>query len=201
MAKIIKLNNSTKENIINICLDCIVEQRTGMTLNLRDIARRAGCAHTNLYNYFQDLNDMRWQCLLPAYNKLVKHYPEEDIKTTERGLVLFRNYMESYMEAILYQPGLYRFVFLEEFATPMPKEIKIGLEYINQRLKDMVRLGAEEKVSEYYIDRLQDLIFMYFQGEMNHLISNKDIRPQSIEQKKEEIIQNCLLLYDAFKRL
>jgi len=201
MAKTRKLQNETKNRILQVSLEMIVENKTSTTLNLREIARKAGCAHTNLYNYFHDLDDLRWQCLVPAYKRLTGQSDFGQLNPLIRGLAQFRHFMEAYIEAIIENPGLYRFLMFEDIPGEIPQEVQSGLAEINNNFSEVIRIGGEGKISEYQLERLQDLIMAYFHGEMANLIGRKTFRAFPAAQQKEEIIQNCVLLYDAFKRL
>ncbi len=53
--------NITKEQIIETALELMKNKSDLRRLNLREIARTLGCAHTNLYNYFPSYNDLLWE--------------------------------------------------------------------------------------------------------------------------------------------
>lgn len=53
--------NITKEQIVETALELMKKRRDSLRLNLREIARTLGCAHTNLYNYFPSYNDLLWE--------------------------------------------------------------------------------------------------------------------------------------------
>jgi AcrR family transcriptional regulator len=51
----------TKEQIVETALALMKNKSDLRLLNLREIARTLGCAHTNLYNYFPSYNDLLWE--------------------------------------------------------------------------------------------------------------------------------------------
>lgn len=53
--------NITKGQIIETALGLMKKKSDLRGLNLREIARTLGCAHTNLYNYFPSYNDLLWE--------------------------------------------------------------------------------------------------------------------------------------------
>jgi len=53
--------NITREQIVETALELMRNKNDLRGLNLREIARTLGCAHTNLYNYFPSYNDLLWE--------------------------------------------------------------------------------------------------------------------------------------------
>jgi len=59
-----------KTRIIEVTLELINREGGVQGVNLRQIARLLSCAHTNLYNYFSDGNELLWAALDEAGVKL-----------------------------------------------------------------------------------------------------------------------------------
>lgn len=53
--------NITKEQIIETAVQLMKDSDSLSAINLREIARTLGCAHTNLYNYFSSYDDLLWE--------------------------------------------------------------------------------------------------------------------------------------------
>ena len=51
----------SREQIIDSALELLRNRRDVQSLNLREIARALGCAHTNLYNYFSSYPQLLWE--------------------------------------------------------------------------------------------------------------------------------------------
>jgi len=62
----------TKEQIIETALDLLKDKSDIRSVNLREIARVLGCAHTNLYNYFPSFNDLLWEAHMEIENQFIK---------------------------------------------------------------------------------------------------------------------------------
>ena len=58
MSKRRKSSGTSAEQIVDHALALIAEKGTSRDVNLREISRRVGCAHTNIYNYFASLQDL-----------------------------------------------------------------------------------------------------------------------------------------------
>ena len=61
----------SKELIVETALALINEEGSSSKVNLREIARRLGCAHTNIYNYYPSLDELlgRARRCAPAYDR------------------------------------------------------------------------------------------------------------------------------------
>ncbi|MGX9754870.1 TetR/AcrR family transcriptional regulator [Clostridioides difficile] len=69
--------NITKEQILEKTLELMKDKNDIQSINLREIARCVGCAHTNLYNYFTSLDDLLWE----AHSLTQKKFIEILLKT------------------------------------------------------------------------------------------------------------------------
>ncbi len=61
----------TKEQVINKALELMKDRET-KSVNLRVVARELGCAHTNLYNYFNSFDEL----LSEAYIRVLQMFSE-----------------------------------------------------------------------------------------------------------------------------
>ena len=62
----------TADRFIDETLELIAEKGGSQEVNLREIARRIGCAHTNAYNYFVSFDELLWA----AFRRGLKRYGE-----------------------------------------------------------------------------------------------------------------------------
>ena len=60
----------TADRFVDTTLELIAEQGGSQGVNLREVARRIGCAHTNVYNYFDSYDDLLWS----AFRRVLDDY-------------------------------------------------------------------------------------------------------------------------------
>ena len=72
MMKVIKQSNKTADKFIEETLKLIVEKNGSKNVNLREISKRIGCAHTNAYNYFNGFQGLMWA----TYERALKIYAD-----------------------------------------------------------------------------------------------------------------------------
>ncbi len=77
--------NISKEQIIDTTLELLKDKSDIRTINLREIARVLGCAHTNLYNYFPSFQDLLWEAHMEIEH-IDDIQPEIDKIVTEKAV-------------------------------------------------------------------------------------------------------------------
>ncbi|MEM1483713.1 TetR/AcrR family transcriptional regulator [Oscillospiraceae bacterium PP1C4] len=93
--------NITKEQIVETALELMRSKSDLQGLNLREIARTLGCAHTNLYNYFPSYNDLLWETHTTIQEIFMEMLTKKlDIANTAelRLAYFFEVFVEMYMD-------------------------------------------------------------------------------------------------------
>lgn len=99
----------TAERYIEATLTLIAERGGSAQVNLREISRRIGCAHTNVYNYFED----REGRLLHALRRALRQYGDAittGLDDTLSGQAFLRRMIRNMIEWPIQNPGLHRFI-------------------------------------------------------------------------------------------
>lgn len=110
----------TKEYIVMTALDLIRNRSDLRGLNLRELARTLGCAHTNLYNYFQSYNDLLWETHTALHYKFMEILAEklESANTVETRLIYC---FESLVEIYINNEGWFRLAWHEYIGGDRPQ--------------------------------------------------------------------------------
>ncbi len=98
-------------------------------VNLRTVARRVGCAHTNAYNYFASLEELLWWSLREALEQMVRGADAGAGQPTGTADPLLR-----YIDFALEHPEWYRLVWLVPLNGPPPPEVLAYLPIPGQML-------------------------------------------------------------------
>lgn len=136
MAKKSKLTSAGKDTFIAAVLEMLDEGTALRDLNLRKIARRIGCAHTNAYNYFASFEELLWWSLREALERMIAFAAgsgkmgsgkaaegktgDGTIETTSSG---GGNLMEGYIDFALHHPAWYRLIWIEPLGGEPPREV------------------------------------------------------------------------------
>lgn len=91
------------------------------SVNVRNIAERAGYSYATLYNYFKDINDLIFLCVNDFYEECAQHV-HDHTKKQERGLKRLRASVKAYADFFVQYPGIFSLFFMEDFGSYKDKE-------------------------------------------------------------------------------
>ena len=119
MVKKRKLPSAGRVVFIEMVLEMLDEGTALREMNLRQIARRIGCAHTNAYNYFASFEELLWWSLREALERMVgKNSTGEEEQRHEANLI------ESYVDFALAHPAWYRLIWMEALGGIPPRGVE-----------------------------------------------------------------------------
>lgn len=183
-----------EQRLVAAALDLIVRNGGCRGVNLRQIAARAGCAHTNAYNYFASLEELLWAALHQAL--------ELQFANTERALRAhtaaadpLRALLTAQIAFAQKNPGLYRLFWMEPLTgKPSPAVL--------QRLDEMRKIWVRQLGERLAALRSRtdpvwagQIIHGYFHGEVCKLIGRHAFLPESADDRAR-IVANTLALVD-----
>ena len=108
------------------------------SVNVRNIADHAGYSYATLYNYFKDVKDLIFECVVDFQDECAEFVVAET-KNSPRGIEKIKSIAKSYMKYFVQYPGIFDLFFLERITDISNKRSNIELIYT---LLD--RLSADE---------------------------------------------------------
>lgn len=102
----------TQKQIVNTALALIEEAQGVSNVNLREIARKLGCAHTNLYNYFPDYESLLREAHHEAFNRMAQEIGH--LSRFDHIPTLFRHLMNCFLDFYMAHPGWFRLMWVEK---------------------------------------------------------------------------------------
>ncbi len=185
-------SHPTAERLIAATLELIEEEGGSLTVNLRQVARRVGCAHTNVYNYFPTYQDLLWA----AFRRALDHYGERLVEGLSTELE-----PDEYLERVLHNlasypeahPGLYRFIAADPIdLTTIPEGILSYVTGMKDWLAATCQAAAGTALSvEQSIDAA-DIVLAYIDGETLNLINGRAIPRDDIRGR---VTANAMRLF------
>jgi AcrR family transcriptional regulator len=186
-------NNISKEIIIETTLGLIDENGGIKNVTLRDIAKKIGCAHTNLYNYFNSLDEIFWESLADALLKMMYYCGNHLTTETDYEEELY-SLLSNLIDFSMDYPGWYRLIWLETIGgNPSPEVAEIlsmpGKELIKEITKASNSKFSAEKASLIY-----DILHGYLHGELCKWINSRSFI-NTREETKIKLLSNLKYLY------
>ena len=186
----------TSDRFVDTTLELIAEKGGSQGVNLREVARRLGCAHTNVYNYFDSFDDLLWT----AFRRVLNDYGSrlfgnlgESLPSDEYLLRIVTN-LVTYPQQ---NPGWYRFIGSDPLGTAdFPSDILDIVVEMKAQLFAAFRNCAPE-VDHAVVDEACDIVYAYIDGETFNLINQRVVPGEDIAGR---IVGNAIRLFHLLTR-
>jgi AcrR family transcriptional regulator len=184
--------NPTSERLIEITVNLIDENGGLQGVNLRKIAKLAGCAHTNVYNYFQNFEGLLWAALERVLERWLQYTEEREQTTPDLEPDTFlANVIASQIDFALEHSGWYRFIWLESLSGSPPPEVIEILQKMQINFINMLKTLSIDTPDHEYMERVSTIIHGYLHGEICKVINERASRR---EKYRSNIIVNTQTL-------
>lgn len=175
-----KRTGPTAERYIETTLELVVEQGGSTQVNLREISRRIGCAHTNAYNYFESREDLLWHVLrraLQQYGDAITSGLDGNKSPSSN----FRRLMRNLVEWSINNPGLHRFISSDPIKPEdIPQDIIENVSTMKGWITKMLRAFADNQIDGERLRDLVDIMLGYLDGEVFNLINGRVLPDEDI---------------------
>jgi AcrR family transcriptional regulator len=187
----------TAERYVEATLELIAESGSSTGINLREISRRIGCAHTNVYNYFASRDDLMWAALrktLRLYAAAMKTGLTDDLS----GHEWFRLLVSNLFEWSVQNPGLHRFLSSDPLdPEQIPTDIVDSASGIKRWLVESLTVLAGDRLSEHEVKDLVDIMLGYLDGETFNLINGRILPGEDIARRVLDNLERLFTLLTA----
>ena len=175
-----KRTGPTAERYIETTLELVIEQGGSSHVNLREISRRIGCAHTNVYNYFESREDLLWH----AMRRVLQQYGDamtSGLDETESPSSNFRRLMRNLVEWSVNNPGMHRFISSDPIKPEeIPQDIVENVSILKSWLTQMLKTIADNRLDGEELRDLVDIMLGYLDGEVFNLINGRVLPGEDI---------------------
>mgnify|MGYP001827145301 CR=1 FL=1 len=183
---------STGERFVEVTLEVIAEAGGSQDVNLREISRRVGCAHTNLYNYYATYQDLLWEAFrrgLILYGEFIVEGLGDSMEPDEylrRVITNLATYPEQY-------PGLYRFIASDPIdVEELPGDILEAVAGMKAWLTETFA-AVSEGTSREASQVASDIVLSYIDGETLNLINGRVVPGEDVRGR---VVANATRLFD-----
>lgn len=174
-------------------LGLIVESGGSQNVNLRQISRRVGCAHTNCYNYFASYEDLRWAAFrraLRLYGEFLIHDLDDSLTPDEYIRRLITN-LATYPEE---NQGLYRFIASDPIDLDViPEDILVSVTAMKAWLFNVVETAHSPDLDALEAEGVANIVLAYIDGETLNLINGRVVPGENI---RDRVVENALRMIE-----
>lgn len=179
--------NISKELVIETTLNMIRDKNDLKSLNLREIARALGCAHTNLYNYFSSYSDLLWETYIALLNMSVDSLIEQ-VTTCNNTQSRLHCFFQRFADIYLDNQGWFRLAWLEYISDDRPENVTCTIEKTNQVLtQTLYEIWGEYTGKHLEIEQINQVLHdthCYIIGEVSNYILGRGRIDNKAELKK-----------------
>lgn len=182
----------TAERFVATTLTLIAEESGSQNVNLRQISRRMGCAHTNVYNYFASYEDLLWV----AFHRTLRFYGEflvRDLDDSLGPLEYLRRLVSNLATFPEENPGLYRFIASDPINLDRIPEHTLELvSAMKIWLSDVVQSVVASGIDPDEAESVSSIVLAYIDGETLNLINERVVPGEDVRGR---IVDNALRLF------
>jgi len=189
--------NITKEQIIETALELMANKNDLHGLNLREIARELGCAHTNLYNYFASYNDLLWEtraALQEIFTSKLKDNLSGADTTELRLTCLFETFIDMYID----NKGWFRLAWHQHISSERPeRDVEATAtmnDILNKYALEICKEFSGDHADEEQVRQVLHNTRCYIAGEISNYLSGRS-EIQSEEMLKAHVSYEALNLF------
>lgn len=183
----------SREQIISTALELLRDKQEFKGVNLREIARTLGCAHTNLYNYFPSYADLLWAAhgaLLDKFMAALRINLASSTTAEEK----LRYFFETFLDVYLHNTGWFRLSWLERIDGERPSSDMLATTAARAELDHYVFAIWEEmtgkQASAGRVSEAVHNIHCYIIGEMSNYISGRGLI-ENVTDFKNQVVQQA----------
>ena len=188
-----KRTGDTAHRFVESTVKLIAEREGSHDVNLRNIAREVGCAHTNVYNYFNGVDELMWKAMESVLFKLGE-YLQQDLSDSLPPKDYLEQLMTNYVEFAEEQPGFFRFISTDPLVS---SEIPENIQEIIQSLVDffnrVFQQLSEDKLDHPKAAEVGSIILAYLEGDLLDMINGRYFPGDDIRGR---VVRNSLHLYE-----
>lgn len=185
----------TRDIILETAVRLIDENNGIKDVTLRHIAKKLGCAHTSLYNYFDSLDDIFWESLGKVIIMMLDHSEydvSKEVYAEEKFLLIMSNIIDFSID----HPGWYKLIWLETLNGNPSDNVRKILEQPIKKFTDDLMNASNNVFSQEKAKRYCDILLRYLHGELCVWINNRNIINNDRVDLKGKIISNLRFLYN-----
>ena len=185
----------TKELIVETALAMVNEEGTASRINLREIARRLGCAHTNLYNYYPSLGLLLWDAHGAALGQMLEAVTSSSCR---RGTCpSLKVFYERFLDFYLLNRGLFSLLWEDSLAGERPEAHRKASEEKVERLIGHLLAVYGGSVERNKAHDVLHRVHCYLHGEVSIFVHGRGLIKDEAKFRAY-VVDQCVVMTRLF---
>ena len=190
------IKNINHEMIIETTLQMIDDNEGIKGVTLRAIAQKLGCAHTNLYNYFESLEEILWECVGRLLLMMTEEMSREDHGVSDPEQKLYLSFSRL-LDFSFDHPGWHRLIWLEPSQGSPSAEVAKNMQQPTVTFAGNVFAASKATLSDDKLNQLCSMLLSYLYGEISFWINHRN-SAENRASLQSKTLANLQLLYRLF---
>jgi len=188
----VEKKNISRTQIINTALNLMRNKNDLRAVNLREIARTLGCAHTNIYNYFSSYTDLLWETHT-ALQEVFMDFLQQNLSAVTTPDMMLRTFFDTFLQFYLSNTGWFRLAWLEYIGNERPEINVTATEKVrnelNQYIIDIWKELTGKTPYTNTVNRVMHNTHCYIVGEVSNYISGRRLIDDELDFKEYVVEQ------------
>ena len=158
------------------------------SVSFRSVARSLGCAHTNLYNHFPDLESLLWACgdsVLSLMPEAVAIAPRAGGSPRSRLERFFGKALAFYLD----HPGWFQLLWSHPFGGPRPQSNRDVGDASIQRVVEIFSHELEHGTDPEPAHAILHVVHAYLHGELAIFFAGRSIYSTRSELERNVVVR------------
>lgn len=175
-----KSEGPRSRRFIDETMALISEKGGSRNVNLREICRRMGCAHTNVYNYYASLDELLWAAFrstLAVYANAIT----DGLESSASGHTYFRRLISNLVGFAIDNPGLYRFIGSDPIdPAQIPDDIIATVTRLKTFFIDAIHALDDGRMDRDEAETTGNIVLAYLDGEVLNQINGRVLPDEDV---------------------
>ncbi|MBU2491096.1 MAG: TetR/AcrR family transcriptional regulator [Bacteroidetes bacterium] len=117
------------------------------SISVRNISERAGYSYATLYNYFKDVKDLIFECVVDFQDEC-ETFIKSETKKYEPGLIKIKAITKAYIKYFIQYPGIYELFYIEKTTDLAHKQptVKLIHNFLNKLCEEEWQYCLNNKI-------------------------------------------------------
>jgi AcrR family transcriptional regulator len=186
---------ATRDRLVDVTIDVIHERGGAVGVSLREVARRAGCAATNVYNYFPDLAALLNAANLQIIADFNERVPAQAMRAGAPEAVLELG-VRAFVRYAVEHKGWFNSFHYERHGLPLTTAAIDAAEHAGNQMGELVRLATAGRLDDEEVRYVTRVVYAYLVGELCAVVTGRE-RPADEADYVETLTNTCISVFRA----
>lgn len=187
-----------RDTLIAVTIEMIQERGGAAGVSLREIARRSGCAPTNVYNHFPDLAALLNAANLQIITDFNERVPHRAMRSGSAEAVL-ESGVRAFVEYAVEHKGWFNSFHYERHGLPLTTSATDAAAQAGSQMAEVVRRATAGRLSDEEVRYVTRAVYAYLLGELSAIVTGRE-QPVDEAAYVKTLTSTCIAVFRSLVR-